>query len=66
MSAAAAPMISEICGTTPKPGCCCGRCAVEAERHHALLNPRPGAVVDADDRATGFDRQFLDLTIFSP
>ena len=29
--------------------------AVEAERDHALLDPRAGALVDADDRAAGLD-----------
>ncbi len=35
--------------------------AVQAERDDALLDARAGAVVDADQRAAGLDRQFLDL-----
>ena len=35
--------------------------AVQAERDDALLDARAGAVVDADQRAAGLDREFLDL-----
>ena len=35
--------------------------AVQAQRDDALLDARAGAVVDADERAAGLDRQFLDL-----
>ena len=35
--------------------------AVEAERDHALLDAGAGALVDADDRAAGLDREVHDL-----
>ena len=35
--------------------------AVQPQRDHALLDARAGAVVDADQRTAGLDRQFLDL-----
>ena len=35
--------------------------AVQAQRDDALLDARAGAVVDADERTAGLDRQFLDL-----
>jgi hypothetical protein len=55
-------MISEICGMTPEARMLLRKIsAVEAQRDDALLDARARAVVDADERAAGLDRQFLDL-----
>ena len=55
-------MISEICGITPGGVHVAAEdLAVEPERDHALLDPGAGALVDADDRAAGLDREVHDL-----
>ena len=55
-------MISEICGMTPDAmHVAVEDLAVQAERDDALLDPRAAAVVDADDRAAGLQRQVHDL-----
>ena len=54
-------MISEICGITPDARMLRWKyLAVEAQGDHALLDPGAGAVVDADQRSVGLDREVLD------
>ena len=51
-------MIRLICGITPRGVHVAAEdLAVQAERDHALLDAGAGALVDADDRAAGLDRE---------